>query len=129
MSQEDFCGDGANFSSQCTHVKARIRESVLRLSEAEKQRLKDGTGDLQRTWEWQELTHEERGNALDRLDGLGFWATDDFGGLKRLLAPDYDINNTLVELKQSLQRQGQDRLRKRVEREQAKEAEGAPVKL
>ena len=50
-------------------------------------------------------------------------------GLKKLLARDYDINSTLEELKRSIQRQGQERLRQRMEEERAKSGEKGPSKL
>ena len=52
--------------------------------------------------------------------GLALAATQDLAGLKKLLARDYDINSTLEELKRSIQRQGQERLRQRIEEERAK---------
>jgi hypothetical protein len=85
--------------------------------------------DLQRIPEWEELTQEERGNAATRLDGLALEATQDLSGLKKLLARDYDINSTLEELKRSIQRQGQERLRQRMEEERAKTGEKGPSKL
>jgi hypothetical protein len=60
---------------------------------------------LQRIPEWEELTQEERGNAVSRLEGLWVTATQDLAGLKKLLARDYDINSTLEDLKRSIQRQ------------------------
>jgi hypothetical protein len=50
-------------------------------------------------------------------------------GLKKLLARDYDINSTIEELKRSIQRQGQERVRRRVEDERANYDETGPVKL
>jgi FKBP-type peptidyl-prolyl cis-trans isomerase (trigger factor) len=50
-------------------------------------------------------------------------------GFKKLLARDFDINSTLEELKRSIQRQGQERQRQRVEEEQPKGGEVRPAKL
>src|SRR5690606_2564244 len=90
---------------------------------------KEGVEDLQRIPEWDELTQEERGNAVSRLDGLGLASTLDLAGLKKLLARDYDINSTLEDLKRSMQRQGQERLRQRMEEERAQTGEEGPAKL
>ena len=113
LGREDFHQHGADLSSQLTHIQARVREAVLKLAEAQRQRLKDGAEDLQRLSEWTELTQEERGNALDRLDGLALDATEDLNGLKRLLARDYDINGTLEDLTRSIQRDGRARRHQR----------------
>jgi hypothetical protein len=123
LGKEDFYKHTADFNSQLTHLKGRVRDAVITLSDQQKLRLKEGVEDLQRIPEWEELTQEERGNAVNRLDGLALAATQDLAGLKKLLARDYDINSTLEDLKRSIQRQGQERLRQRMEEERAKKGE------
>ena len=129
LGKEDFYKHTADFNSQLTHLKGRVRDAVITLSDQQKLRLKEGVEDLQRIPEWEQLTQEERGNAVIRLDGLALAATQDLAGLKKLLARDYDINSTLEDLKRSIQRQGQERLRKRMEEERAKTGEKGPAKL
>jgi hypothetical protein len=127
--REDFYKHAADFNSQLTHLKGRVRDAVIMISGQQKLRLKEGVEDLQRIPEWEELTQEERGNAVNRLDGLAMTAVQDLAGLKKLLARDYDINSTLEELKKSIQRQGQERVRQRVEEERAKSGEKGSIKL
>jgi hypothetical protein len=129
LGKEDFYKHTADFNSQLTHLRGRVRDAVITLSDQQKLRLKEGVEDLQRIPEWEELTQEERGNAVNRLDGLALDATQDLSGLKKLLARDYDINSTLEELKRSIQRQGQERVRQRMEEERAKSGENGPSKL
>jgi hypothetical protein len=129
LGKEDFYKHTADFNSQLTHLKSRVRDAVITLSDQQKLRLKEGVEELQRIPEWEELTQEERGNAVNRLDGLALAATQDLVGLKKLLARDYDINSTLEDLKRSIQRQGQERLRQRMEEERAKTGEKGPAKL
>jgi Family of unknown function (DUF6079) len=129
LGKEDFYKHTADFNSQLTHLRGRVRDAVITLSDQQKLRLKEGVEDLQRIPEWEELTQEERGNSVNRLDGLTLDATQDLSGLKKLLARDYDINSTIEELKRSIQRQGQERLRKRMEEERAKSGEKGPSKL
>lgn len=129
LGKEDFYKHTADFNSQLTHLRGRVRDAVITLSDQQKLRLREGVEDLQRIPEWEELTQEERGNAVNRLDGLALDATQDLSGLKKLLARDYDINSTLEELKRSIQRQGQERLRQRMEEERAKSGEKGPSKL
>ena len=129
LNKEDFFKHTADFNSQLTHLKGRVRDAVVTLSEQQKLRLTVGVEDLQRIPEWDELTQEERGNAVSRLDGLALAATQDLVGLKKLLARDYDINSTLEDLKRSIQRQGQERLRQRMEEERAKSGDKGPAKL
>jgi len=129
LGKEDFYKHTADFNSLLTHLKGRVRESVITLAEQQKHRLKEGVEDLQRIPEWEDLTQEERGNAVSRLDGLVLAATQDLDGLKKLLSRDYDINSTLEDLKRSVQRQGQERLRQRMEEERAKIGANGPAKL
>ena len=58
------------FNSQLTTSRAASRDAVIEMSDQQKLRLKEGVEDLQRIPEWAELTQEERGNAVSRLDGL-----------------------------------------------------------
>jgi hypothetical protein len=129
LSKEDFYKHSADFNSQLTHLKTRVRDAVLNLSEQQKLRLKDGVEDLQRIPEWSELTQEERGNAVSRVDALDVSATQDLAGLKKLLTRDYDINSTFEELKRSIVRQGQERQLQRIEDERAKSGTEKPTKL
>jgi hypothetical protein len=129
LGKEDFYEHTADFNSQLTHLKGRVRAAVITLSEQQKLRLKEGAEDLQRVPEWTGLTQEECGNAVNRLDGLALAAAQDLAGLKKLLARDYDISSTLEDLKRSIQRKGQERLRQRAEEERAKTREIGPAKL
>lgn len=139
LGQEDFYQHAADFNSQLTHLKSRVRAAVVTLTDQQKLRLEEGVEELQRLPEWEVLTQEERSNAAARLDGLALTATPDLAGLKKLLARDYDINSTLEDLKRSIQRQGRERERQRVEEARAQyDAKGSaklaksvavPVKL
>jgi hypothetical protein len=91
--------------------------------------LREGLENLQRIYQWNELTQEERSNAASRLDGLVLAVSDDLSGLKRLLARDFDISSTNEDLKRSIQHQGQERMRQRAEEGRAKTGEKGPDKL
>ena len=69
--------------------------------------------------EWPELTQEERGNAVDRLEALAMAVSHDLSGLKRMLARDYDISSTLEDIKRSINRQRQERIRQELDEEAA----------
>lgn len=126
LKTEDFFKHSADFNSQLTHVKGRVREAVIALADQQKQRIKEGAGELQRVPEWVELTQEERVSAIGQLDGLEMTATHDLAGLRMLLARDFDISSTTEDLRRSIQRQGQERIRQRIEEERA---EKGPAKF
>ncbi|WP_442582114.1 BREX system P-loop protein BrxC [Mesorhizobium sp. ASY16-5R] len=129
LATDEFYRHAADFSTQLTETKGRVRDAVATLAEQQKQRLKDGLDDLQRVSEWSELTQEEKSNVASRLDGLEISVGHDLAGLKRLLTRDYDINSTIDELRRSIQRQGQERVLQRVAQQQKGMAEDGPKKL
>jgi hypothetical protein len=129
MAREDFFKHSSDFNSQLTHLKAIVRDAVITLLDHQKLRLKQGGEDLQCIPEWGELTQEERGNAMNQLDGLVLSVSQDLAGLKKLLARDYDINTILDDLKQSIRDKGHERRRQRVEDERAKTGDKGPGKL
>ncbi len=130
LPKEDFFEHTADFNTTLTQLKVRVRDTASEIVDQQKSRLKEGLEDLQRLAEWGELTQEERGNAASKLDGLLQETSLDLAGLKKLLAQDYDINTTIAELKKSIQRQGQERIRKRLEDKRNKpEGESSPGKL
>ena len=129
LQTEDFFKHSADFSSLLTHVKGRVRDAVILLSDQQKQRIKEGANELQRVPEWRELTQEGRGSAIGQLDGLELTATHELAGLRRLLSRDYDISSTIDELRRSIQRQGQERIQQRIEDERAEKGEKGPAKF
>ena len=129
LKTEEFFKHSADFSSLLTHVKGRVREAVISLSDQQKLRIKEGAEELQRVPEWGELTQEERGSAIGQLDGLELTASHDLAGLRKLLARDYDISSTIDELRRSIQRQGQERIRQRIEDERAEKGKKGPARF
>ena len=75
------------------------------------------------------MTQEERGSTIGQLDGLELTATQDLAGLRKLLARDYDISSTIDEFRRSIQRQGQECIRKRIEDERTETGKKGPAKF
>ena len=120
LKKDDFHKHVADFNSLLTHIKGRVRDSVVALTDQQKLRIKEGVEDLQRLPEWSELTQEERGNAVSRLEALAITVSQDLAGLKRLLACDYDISTTIDDIKRSINKQRQERIRQELDEEAAK---------
>lgn len=129
LKTEDFFKHSADFSSLLTRVKGRVREAVIALSDQQKQRIKEGAEELQRVPEWGELTQVERSSTIGQLDDLGLVAPHDLVGLHKLLARDYDISSTIEELRRSIQKQGQERIRQRIDDERANKGKTGPAKF
>ena len=129
LKTEDFHRHTADFSSLLTRLKGRVREAVIELTGQQIQRLREGAEEFQRIPEWAELTQEEQQNAVSQLDTLTLSATQDLAGLEKLLARDYDVNITIEDLRRLIQRQGQERLRQRIEEDRAKTGDKGPARL
>ena len=129
LGREDFYTYSADFQSQLTRIKSLVTDAVTKLANQQIQRLKACIEDLQRLPEWKELTQEEQGIAVTRIDDLMLEVKPDLAGLKKLLARDFDINSTMEELKRSIQRQGRERLRQKVDEERAKKSTKEAAKL
>jgi len=129
LEKEDFFKHSADFNTLLTRIKARVRETVKSVSEHQNARLKEGVEGLQRLPEWSSLVQEERGNAVAQLEALALSVSDDLAGLKKLLARDYDISSTFDELKRSIARQHQERLRQELEDSKNQNGVREPRKL
>jgi hypothetical protein len=120
LQKDDFHLRAADLNSALTHIQSRVRDAATKLGERQKVRIQEGIEDLQRLPEWGELTQEERGNAVARLERLPVQSTADMNGLKALLAAEYNITFNLSELKESVRRQAQERAKQRLEEEKVK---------
>lgn len=129
LASEEFFKHASDLNSQLTNLRARVREAVERLAEGQHARIEAAAGELEKTPGWSELSQEERAGAVAQLESLAIDVSPDLAGLKKLLTRDYDIGSTVEELKRSIQRQGQERLRARLEEEREKEGKTGPSKL
>ncbi|MDT3683238.1 MAG: BREX system P-loop protein BrxC [Truepera sp.] len=129
LASEEFFNHANDLHSQLTSLKARVREAVEKLSERQQARIEAAAEELEKTLGWEELSQTERAGAVAHLESLVIEVSQDLAGLKKLLTRDYDIGSTVEDLKRSIQRQGQERLRARLEEEREKEGKTGPSKL
>lgn len=118
LSQSDFFKYHTEFASQLTHIKSRVRDTVISLQAEQRQRIKDAEQDLLRIAEWNELTQQEQNNLLGDLEKLAVTATEDLAGLRTLVNQEYSIQTQLQDLKNRIQRIGQQRLQDKLREEQ-----------
>jgi hypothetical protein len=129
LSQDDFFSHATDFNSTLTAIKTRVRDAVGAMSVSQKQSIKDAQQDLQRLPEWSELTQEEQGNVLGKLDSLYVEPTLDLAGLKQLLNQDFAITSKTGELKRQIEQLGRKRKLGRIEAEKAKVSKAGQTKL
>jgi hypothetical protein len=120
LQSRDFHKHAADFSTTLTDLKARVRDCVQQLGEAQKQSIRDAQDELTRLPEWSELNQDEKSQTLARLDELAADTTDDLDGLTSLVNQEFAIQSRQSELRSEIQRIGQDRQRKRLEEEREK---------
>ena len=104
LAKDDFYTHSADLNTTLTDIQNRVKNTVQQLANQQKQRLREGTEDLQRLPEWPELTSEEKSNVVQRLDDLLTNPSEDLQGLKQLLASDYDLSTTLSDQKTKIQK-------------------------
>ncbi len=114
LQKDDFYRHTADLNTLLTTIQTKVRNAVHQLIEQQKQRVKEGAADLERLPEWQELTEEERNNVRARLDQLIIDPVLDRGGLRQLLARNYDLNTTISEQKERIRQQAEERRRQRI---------------
>ncbi|MFH2057895.1 MAG: BREX system P-loop protein BrxC [Pseudomonadota bacterium] len=124
LTSPDFFNFSTDFASSLTHLKARVRDTSVKMMGEQKERIKDGEQDLNRIAEWKELTGQEQNNLMADLENLGSCVSEDLSGLRFLVNQEYTIQSQMQTFKQNVQRIGQQRLQEKLkaEQEEAKKA-------
>jgi len=118
LASMDFFNYSSEFASSLTYLKVRVRDTSKKMEIEQQNRIKEGEKDLIRIVEWKELTIQEQNNLLTDLENLRISNTEDISGLRALVNQEYNIQNQLNDLKQSVQRIGQQRIQERLKEKQ-----------
>lgn len=113
LGQKDFHKHKADLATKLTALEARIAEAVRAMRTAQKERLRDAEQDLRLLPEWMEFTQDEQTRMLNRLQSMEITADEDFAGLKRLIAQQFDIEATIGQVKETIVRDARERQRER----------------
>ena len=124
LNSSDFFHYSKDYASALTHLKSRVRDAVIQMADEQKNRIKDCEKELSRIAEWKELTGQEQNSLLADLETLVSEATKDLSGLRVLVNQEYTIQSSLQDLKNRVQKIGQQRLQEKLkeEQEEAKKA-------
>jgi len=95
-----------------------VRDTAIALQIEQQQRITDAEQDLRRLSEWPELTQQEQNNLLADLEKLAVTASEDLAGLRLLVNQEYAIQSQVQDIKQRIQRIGQQRLQDKLREEQ-----------
>ncbi|MBE7635961.1 BREX system P-loop protein BrxC [Sneathiella sp. P13V-1] len=122
LNHADFFKYSTEFAGSLTTLKSRVRDTAIALQTEQQQRITDAEQDLRRLSEWPELTQQEQNNLLADLEKLAVTASEDLTGLRLLVNQEYTIQSQVQDIKQRIQRIGQQRLQDKLseEQEQAK---------
>lgn len=129
LSQSDFFKYHTEFASQLTNIKSRVRDTAISLQTEQVERIKEAEQDLLRIPEWKELTQQEQNNLLGDIEKLTVTATEDLAGLRILVNQQYSIQTQLQDLKNRIQRIGQQRLQEKLREEQEKAVKEGKKKI
>jgi hypothetical protein len=118
LNHADFFKYSTEFASSLTTLKSRVRDTAIALQKEQQQRITDAEQDLRRLSEWAELTQQEQNNLLSDLEKLTVTASEDLTGLRSLVNQEYAIQTQVQDIKQRIQRIGQQRLQDKLREEQ-----------
>ncbi|MAT50029.1 MAG: ATPase [Porticoccaceae bacterium] len=118
LNHADFFKYSTEFAGSLTTLKSRVRDTAIALQTEQQQRITDAEQDLRRLSEWPELTQQEQNNLLADLEKLAVTASEDLGGLRLLVNQEYAIQSQVQDIKQRIQRIGQQRLQDKLREEQ-----------
>jgi hypothetical protein len=129
LEHEEFFRYKAEFSSSLTTLRARVRDTVIAMQSEQQERIKDAEQDLFRIVEWKELTQQEQNNIMGDLEKLIIWVSEDLSGLRSLVNQEYAIQSQMQDIKQRIQRIGQQRLQEKLREEQEQISKDGPRKI
>jgi hypothetical protein len=118
LNHADFFKYSTEFAGSLTTMKSRVRDTTIALQNEQQRRITDAEQDLRRLSEWPELTKQEQNNLLADLEKLAVTASEDLTGLRLLVNQEYAIQSQAQDIKQGIQRIGQQRLQDRLREEQ-----------
>lgn len=118
LNHADFFKYSTEFAGSLTTLKSRVRDTAIALQTEQQQRITDAEQDLRRLSEWPELTQQEQNNLLADLEKLAVTASEDLTGLRLLVNQEYTIQSQVQDIKQRIQRIGQQRLQDKLREEQ-----------
>lgn len=124
LQQVDFYRFAADFNTNLTTIRARIRDAVIAMEDLLKKRIKEAEVDLKRVPEWIKLTQQEQTELLGNLERLIVDVNPDLAGLKIMLNKDYELQTQVQELKHRIERLGQQRIKEELESIQAEVLSG-----
>jgi hypothetical protein len=110
LAQDDFVRHKADLASGLTTLSARVADAVRAMARAQAQRLRDAEQDLELLPEWSAFTAEEQSNALAELQAPAATVGEGVAGLKKMIARQYDIEQTITDLKTRVVRDAHARL-------------------
>jgi hypothetical protein len=117
LQQTDFYRYAADFNTNLTTIRARIRDTVIVMQDLLRTRIKDAEVDLKRVPEWIKLTQQEQAELLGNLDRLIVEASHDLVGLNTITNKLSELQDEVQNLKHSIERLGIKRIKEELEAE------------
>ncbi|MEN3951268.1 BREX system P-loop protein BrxC [Iodidimonas sp. SYSU 1G8] len=110
LGQRTFFEYADDISSRLTAMEAQVAAAVHRLGQLQEDLVVSADADLARLPEWAQLTTEEQRDSLAQLRNMVPAVDATIGGLKKLLAGQYDLTTTIDQLKKKVAAEGRQRL-------------------
>ena len=113
----DFYRFAADFSTNLTTIRTRIRDTVIAMQDLLITRIKEAEVDLKRVPEWIKLTQQEQTELLGGLDRLIIEVTPDLVGLNSITNKLSELQDKVQVLKHNIERLGTQRIKEELEAE------------
>jgi hypothetical protein len=91
LEQDNFYAHAADLNSALTTVKTLVRNATQQIVTEQRGTILTVQQEIQRLFEWAELTQAEQSQTLAQLDGLAITGSEDLNGLKMLLSQEYTL--------------------------------------
>jgi hypothetical protein len=117
LGAENFYTHAADLNSALTQIKTLVGRAARQMAQDQRDTLRLAQQELQRLYEWAELTHAEQSQTLAQLEALAISPREDLQGLKQLLSQEYTIQYQQATLKRKIAELGHQRRPERLKEE------------
>ena len=122
LQQDNFYAHTADLNTALRTIKNQVRDAAAKMGETQMLSIHIAQEELQKLYEWAELTLVEQSQTLAQLDALDSAAAQDLHGLKQLVNRQYVIQSQAAALKKQVAELGRQRQLERLKEEQEQAA-------
>ena len=120
LDKDNFFQFADDINTVLTTIQASVSATVDKMLETQATSLREEKEDLQKLYDWKEMTQEEQDNQLARIDQLKIQPPSNLQGLKTIVAQNYIIQTTIAEVRTEIVNEAEKRRKERLTNERKK---------